>query len=146
MVEVSDSTLIESENKYPIVKSIMDRESNGKWMIRTKFNITTKFAISEGILHLWHDGKVVIFETTHSIAHGSSDYDLRELFEWCRQNEWGKLMIHDRLLVDRRARDYWKNIYLSGIIYNDKLKELEDSEIERLSKSYLKEQDDENND
>jgi len=141
MVEVSDITLIECENNYDNVKKVMLKESNGNWMIKTKVNIVTQFIASEGTLHLWNDGKVVIVATNHPVSVGVPDQDLKELSEWCRQNKWSGLHIHDNLLLDRRARDYWKNIYLAGVIQSGILKELEEGEMDRLSKAYMKEQE-----
>lgn len=146
MVEVTDITLLEAQGDYAATCRIMEEETSVSWMLRSDAYVNTNFIASIFVLHCWSDGKVVIFETDHPLRMDAPDDDIRELMAWTKNNGWEALYVDDRLLIDRRGFDYWQRMYQAGMIENNKLKEHETAENERLTKAYLLDQKEDDDD
>ena len=72
-----------------------------------------------------------------------SDDDLRELAQWCKVNGWKELQVDDRLLTNRIALEYWKRIFIAGLVKSATLQKYEDQEMQRLMKAqYIEEKQD----
>ena len=139
MIEFTDRTIIDAEGSYSRTKEVMDAESNGDWMILTRALFYGQEMMSRFELQFWFDGRVVIIETDRPLTVNipgvvRTDEDLAELKDWCEMNGWHIPSPH-RLLLDRPdAFDFWKHMYLTGLVESDVLKAHDDAEIARMSR------------
>ncbi len=143
MIEFTDTTLRQSRGYFEETKKLMEEDGPiSEWMLRSSAFVSTPFAATTYILHFWKNGQVVIHETDRPMQVDSVDEDLRELSEWCRKAGWEGLVVGDRLLVDRHAYEFWRRSFIAGLVASQKLQQHEEEEMERLSKAYLKEKED----
>jgi len=141
MIEFTDITLRQTKGHYNETKILMEEDRLvSKWMIRSGVFVSSVMFSASYTLHFWNNRDVVIFDTDRSMIINSFDDDLRELSLWCQKAGWKHLGVNDRLLVDRHTYEFWKRSYVSGLIVNEKLKQHEDAEMDRLSKAYLTEE------
>ncbi len=143
MIELTDMTLLEGKGNYEDISKIMCSSGPNEWMLRTNAFISAPTCAFMYTLHFWHNGEVSIYEAERPVEQGSVDDDIRELSEWCRLNGWKKLTINSRLLIDRKAHDFWHRMFLAGLIESDMLSKKESQEMERLAKAQVREQEDE---
>jgi len=140
MIELTDRTLREAKGDFDHVTRIMDEDTTQDWMLRTDVFITCPFIAAKYILHFWKNGNVVIHETDHPMRMDVSDDDLRELVRWCEVNGWKELQVDDRLLVDRIALEFWKRIFMAGLVKSATLQGYEDQEMKRLMQAQILEE------
>lgn len=144
MIQFTDMTLADSKGSYLTTCELMQEDVGGSdWMLDTKCHISTRFISAMYILHLWKNGKVVIWQTDRPIDMGAPDSDLLELSEWVRESGWKKLCVDDRLIVVPQEFEFWQRMYLRGLVENDELKEHEEEEVRRLREGLESEDDDE---
>lgn len=147
MIEFTDMTLLESRGYYQETKKLMEEDGPiSEWMLRSSAFVSTPLAASSYILHFWKNGRIVIHETDRLMQVDSLDEDLRELSQWCKDAGWKELDVHDRLLIDRQACEFWRRAFIAGLIVNEKLQQYEDEEMKRLSQAYIREKEEDAND
>ena len=140
MIELTDITLREAQGNFVAASLLMEGDVPDKdWMLRSQAFVSNPLANASYMLHFWKNGRVVISGTDRPMTLESSDEDLRELSEWCRNSGWKELSVDSRLLADRHNYEFWYRAYIAGMIVNDVLQKDEDAEMERLSKAQLKE-------
>lgn len=142
MIQLTDMTLNESSGNYRLTCDIMDKDVIGDWMLDTKCHVATEAISSMFQLHLWKNGRIVIWETDRPIDFIAPDDDLVELSAWAKENGWKELTLDSRLLVIPREFEFWQRMYLRGLIMNDELKTHEEEEIKRLQEGIESEDDD----
>lgn len=140
MIYFDDITLNESRGNFHTVNSIMrDEDGVFEWMLKSKATVAATDLLGRPgmtanyVLHFWHDGKVYIMETDRPFNVEVPDDDIRELHKWCLDNGWPKLYVHKRLIADQQGFDFWKRMFISGLVQSDELAQHEDEEITRLS-------------
>ncbi len=144
MVEMTDITLIEAKGNFPAVCRLMREDGSPEvWMLETVAYVTAPMISSQFVLHCWNDGKVVMFDAMRPLQMETPIDDLQQLREWCKNNKWSDLWIHDRLLVERKSLFYWSRMYIAGLVMNDRLKKQDDDEHARLTSAYIKEKEEE---
>lgn len=130
---MTDITLNESGGNYLTTCEIMSADiGSGDWMLDSKCHVYTQMMSCMYQLHLWKNGQVVIWKTDRPIDFAAPDDDLMELSTWTRENGWKCLTIDSRLLISPQEFDFWKRMYLRGIIENEELKRHEEEETNRL--------------
>jgi hypothetical protein len=143
LISFSDRTIKEAFGNYKLVKQIVESEGPSTWMLETMVVVANNFVVSENLVHLWHDGKVVLIKTTHPMVADVPDDDLRELSQWCEDNGWKKLTVDKDLLEDPQQFGFWQRAYYAGIITSEYLSEYEKNEMERMKEAYEREQKEE---
>ena len=147
MIEFTDTTLRESRGYFKETTKFMDEDGPvSEWMLRSAVYVSTLFSAATYALHFWKNGQVVIHETDRPMQMDSIDEDLRELSQWCQKAGWKELCVDDRLLIDRHAYEFWRRSFIAGLVVSEKLQQHEEEEMARLSKAYLKEKEEEDND
>lgn len=146
MIEFTDRTIIESEGSYSRVKEIMDAESAGEWMLLSRVLIYGEEMVTHYELQFWNDGRVVIIETNRPMSVqipgiARSDEDLASLKDWCETNGWHIPSPHPRLLDRPDVFQFWKHMYLTGLVESEILKAHDDAEIARMSRIVTEKQD-----
>ena len=131
MIEFTDLTLRESKGDFAVTNQIM---ASKEWMLRTKAFVSTNTISCFFLLHFFSDSKFVIQETEHPMVVNVPEDDLRYLHEWAQKNGWDGPYVSDRLMNERRAKDFWLRLYRSGIIKNNMLDAAEKEEVARFSK------------
>lgn len=132
MITFSDKTMIEGSGNYRLIRDIMNQEGPSVWMIRSSVTVNTPIISSDSVVHIWHDGKIDIMETSHPFISDVPDDDLRELNKWCRQHGW-KLSVNNRLISDRKELEFWLRMYYAGIVNSDMLKKHDEDEMNRMN-------------
>lgn len=147
MIEFTDATLRQSLGYYEDTKKLMEEDGEvSEWMLRSSTFVSTPMSSAIYTLHFWKNGRVVIHDTDRPMQMDSLDEDLRELSQWCQKSGWEALDVNDRLLVDRHAYEFWRRMFIAGLIHNKKLQQHEDDEMKRLSQAYLQEKKEDEND
>ena len=142
MIEFTDTTLRQSRGYFDETKKLVDADGwNKEWMLRSTVFVSTQFVSATYILHFWKNGRITIYETDRPMQMDSVDEDLRELSQWCQKAGWQELSVDDRLLTDRHAYEFWRRSFIAGLVVSEKLQQHEEEEMERLSKAYLKEKE-----
>lgn len=141
MIELTDITLRESGGHYLDTCNLMDSEIPGNdWMLRSNILVSADILVSTFVADFYFDGRVVIAEAMRPIGPKVPYDDLRDLNEWCIAYGWKRLEINDQLLTEVRHFQYWMQMYQSGVIYNKKLEERDNSMISQLQ-SYKRDAD-----
>jgi hypothetical protein len=136
MIELTDTTLLETGGYYENVVGIMSREAPPKWVILTRAMISTGKITSQYELEFWYDGRIMILNTDHPSTILAPDDDLRELAGWAKGNGWKSVNIHTRLLSHPMDFEFWKRMYQCGLIQSEQLKEYDENEMARMTKAY----------
>jgi len=140
MIEIADITLREAKGNFADTSKLMDEDVPGlDWMLRSQVFVVNQLAAANYVLHFWKNGRVVISGTDRPMKLESSDEDLRELSEWCRNSGWKELSVDERLLADRHHYEFWHRAFIAGMIASDILDKHEKEEIERLSNAQIRE-------
>ena len=131
MVELTDLTLIESEGNYKTTVALMG-EGSSDWMLRSEALVSVGPLAFNYLIHFWHDRTACIMETNHPPVLEVPDYDIRELYEWCKDNGWN-LSLHKSFLDDQRQFEFWMRIFRTGLVDSEDLRKHEQEEIDRLT-------------
>jgi len=149
MIQFSDFTINDTDGHYATICAKMrDEEHQFTWMLRSNATVSVTNLLGQPafscsyVLHLWHDGKVVIMLTDHPTNIDIPDNDIRELKSWCDNHGWRTLTVHKLLLEEPLSFDFWKRQYIAGLIDSEELRKHEDDEIKRLSQIAELEEDD----
>lgn len=145
MIELTDITLIEANGRFAAVHKLMANDGAlNDWMLISSAHIATPSISSQFLLHLWNDGRIVIFDAVRPMEMETPVDDLNELLTWSKNNGWKGIWVDDRMIMTKKGLHYWGRIFLSGLVENETLRQRDEEEHERLSKAYLKEKAEEN--
>jgi hypothetical protein len=115
---------------------------NKDWMLDSKCYVVTDAIASTYLLHFWKSGKVIIWETDRPRDTKVPYDDLIELKKWTSENGWKELIVDDRLILFPQDFEFWKRMYMRGVVSNQKFVEYEKQEVNRFSNAIGEDQDD----
>lgn len=130
MVEFQDLLIQQTNGQFKLIK---DEMGNNSWMLRSWAVVFANTIAARYLLHLWHDGQVVIIQTEHPPSSNIPDDDIRELKKWCDNNGWSKLCVHNDMINDMDVFEFWFRLYRAGIVYNSKFAKVEEEELKRFA-------------
>jgi hypothetical protein len=140
MITFSDKTICDGDGHFASISAIMrDEENLFTWMLRSVASVSVANFIGQPgmifnyMLHFWDNGNVCIMNTDHPVNINVPDDDIRDLKRWCDDHGWKRLSVHRLLIEDPQGLEFWKRMYIAGLVQSDELIKHEQDEMERLS-------------